>query len=183
MMYEYEIVLKNEKEKTYSVISWLLLLINLVTIILYSISFDLKNIFPLVFAIIAFATLFLAKYFKGLNEKFSYYFPFFFFAAAWFFTVYPWVGLVNLVFGALNMIARRKLIVRFLNDKVIYPSAFPRQIQWTEISNAVLKDDILTIDLKNNKLIQQKIDRIYTTINEDEFNDFCRQQLNVNQVI
>ena len=49
---------------------------------------------------------------------------------------------------------------------------------WKDISNVVLKDGILTIDLKNNKLIQSVISKESADINEREFNLFCKEQLN-----
>jgi hypothetical protein len=38
----------------------------------------------------------------------------------------------------------------------------------------ILKDGILTIDFRNDKLIQQEISE---SINEPEFNEFCRDSL------
>jgi hypothetical protein len=42
----------------------------------------------------------------------------------------------------------------------------------------MIKDGLLTIDFKNNRIIQQQIANISSGIDEKEFNDFCRQQLN-----
>lgn len=151
---------------------------NFITITLFTISYDFKNPALLILAMIAFTISLLAKYFKKSNEKLSSYLPFFLFSIAWFLTPYWWLGLINLFFGVLNTMARRKLAVYFYNDNLIYPSTFPQKILWTEINNVILKDGILTIDLKNNKLFQHSIDRTYTTINEKEFNEFCRQHLN-----
>ena len=75
------------------------------------------------------------------------------------------------------MYTRRKFEVIFSKDGIIYPS-FPRQtFLWPDVSNAILKDGMLTIDLKNNKLIQTVIDKESAlAINESEFNLFCRKQ-------
>ena len=45
----------------------------------------------------------------------------------------------------------------------------------------MMKDGLLTLDFKNNKLIQVFInkDRNDHDIDESDFNDFCRRQLNV----
>lgn len=51
-------------------------------------------------------------------------------------------------------------------------------IRWGQLNNLILKDDLLTIDLKNNKLIQQYLDESSGPVNEKEFNDFCQKQLN-----
>jgi hypothetical protein len=45
------------------------------------------------------------------------------------------------------------------------------------LNNAILKDGILTIDFKNNRVLQAEIEDRMNDVNEVEFNDFCRQQL------
>ena len=83
-----------------------------------------------------------------------------------------------IVFLFLDILAHRKLKLTVSENKIDYPS-FPRKvIEWNEITNLVLKDGLVTIDFKNNKLIQQLIDEKKMTIDEKEFNDFCKQQLN-----
>ncbi len=74
--------------------------------------------------------------------------------------------------------ATRKLSVWFYNrqNKITHPW-FIRPLLWNDLNNAILKDGILTIDFKNNKIIQQQIDELSASINEKEFNDFCKQQL------
>jgi len=62
-------------------------------------------------------------------------------------------------------------------DKINYTSFPVRAIQWNELNNVILKDGILTIDFRNNKIVQAEIDDVSNTINEKEFNDFCSQQL------
>jgi len=53
-----------------------------------------------------------------------------------------------------------------------------RSLRWEQLNNLVMKDGLVTIDLKNNKLIQQYLDESSITVNEKEFNDFCKKQLN-----
>lgn len=63
-------------------------------------------------------------------------------------------------------------------ENISYPS-FPRKdLEWKELSNVVLKDDLLTIDCKNNKVYQHLIKDSEQYAGEKEFNDFCRNQLN-----
>jgi hypothetical protein len=51
-------------------------------------------------------------------------------------------------------------------------------VSWDEVNNVILKDGLLTIDFKNNKLFQHIILNSEEDISEKEFNEFCRQQLN-----
>jgi hypothetical protein len=50
-------------------------------------------------------------------------------------------------------------------------------LEWGEINNALIKDGLITIDQKNNKLFQKEIDSGVSLHVEKEFNDFCRQQI------
>jgi len=52
-----------------------------------------------------------------------------------------------------------------------------RKIQWAAVANMILKDGLLTIDMKNNRIIQQYIDDAKTKVDQQEFNEFCRQHL------
>lgn len=51
-----------------------------------------------------------------------------------------------------------------------------RIVEWNELTNLVKKHDLLTLDFKNNKLLQVEIIN-GDDINENEFNQFCRGQL------
>jgi hypothetical protein len=68
-------------------------------------------------------------------------------------------------------------IVKVTEAGISYPS-FPKKfIGWQELNALILKDGLLTLDFRNNRLIQQNIAGQYNSVNEKEFNDFCTQQL------
>lgn len=57
-------------------------------------------------------------------------------------------------------------------------NSFPKKhFPWSDIQNAIIKDDIITIDFKNNKLIQKNINEPVTASIEQEFNAFCKEQI------
>jgi len=57
-------------------------------------------------------------------------------------------------------------------------NSFPaKKYQWHEVSNVILKDDIITIDLYNNKIIQREIDSDTDEDMQKEFNEYCRSHL------
>ncbi|MGC4232847.1 MAG: hypothetical protein QM594_07690 [Niabella sp.] len=93
---------------------------------------------------------------------------------------YTYLLLLNIFLWALYMISKRKLVIAADASQVVYPSFPEKKVAWQDISNIVLKDDVLTIDLKNNKIYQHLIEYADKEINEAEFNDFCRKQLMVN---
>ena len=47
---------------------------------------------------------------------------------------------------------------------------------WSQFNNIILKDNLLTLDFKNNQLLQLEPDST-ATINEQTFNDFCKSFL------
>jgi len=70
-----------------------------------------------------------------------------------------------------------KIIISEAN--IILPGLIGDKIvEWNELSNVVEKHDLLTLDFKNNKLLQVRVFNA-DNINEAEFNLFCRQQLEI----
>jgi hypothetical protein len=88
-----------------------------------------------------------------------------------------WMAIIPFIFVILFTVTIRKLSVIIATDKIVYPSFPKKNISWVELSNIILKDGLLTINFKNDKFIQQFIDDTKTLVNEQEFNDFCSQQL------
>jgi len=88
-------------------------------------------------------------------------------------------GGIQLLVLMLFLQAVRKPVVTVSGSSVTYPGFPVRNISWNELNNILLKDGLLTIDLKNNKLFQQPLDESETPVNEEEFNEFCRKQLGI----
>jgi hypothetical protein len=58
----------------------------------------------------------------------------------------------------------------------MYPSFPVKKIAWAEVDFVMLKDDILTIELLNNKLIQFTLNKqLASAIDADRFNRFCKE--------
>ena len=83
-----------------------------------------------------------------------------------------------LLFILLDYMAHKKLVVHVTHNTIVVPYMFQREVNWDEVANIILKDGLLTIDFKNNKLFQHIILNSDEDISEKEFNDFCEQQLN-----
>ena len=84
-------------------------------------------------------------------------------------------ALVLLVYGYLVKFLNQKPVIAITNEGITIKKLFASQsFQWNEFSNIVLKDGMLTLDFRNNKLIQVSIDENKTVIDENAFNDFCK---------
>ncbi len=109
--------------------------------------------------------------------------PFYRFAlmlAAWGWYFYPhgnYLAIVYLVAAVLEKPVKVQPEYAF-DKELIVSNSFPqKKYRWAEVSNVVLKDGILTIDLKNNTIIQKEVNEEVPLQDETDFNGFCRQRL------
>jgi hypothetical protein len=101
-------------------------------------------------------------------------------AMGWmFFTPAPWVGFFFLLLTFLEFQTKRPLEIGFDFDRVVINSLIKQEFAWSAFTNIILKDGLLTLDFKSNKLIQREVadDNEDDDADEDEFNDWCRQRL------
>jgi len=89
-----------------------------------------------------------------------------------------WAFIANIALWFLYTISKRKLVLTVSEQAVSYPSFPTKNMQWTDLNNVILKDDLLTIDCKNNKVYQHIIQNSEQYAQEKEFNEFCRNQFN-----
>jgi len=69
-----------------------------------------------------------------------------------------------------------ELIIVSISSVILPGLTSERIVEWSELANVIKRDDLLTLDFKNNRLMQVQV--INTDdIPENEFNQFCRQQL------
>ena len=60
---------------------------------------------------------------------------------------------------------------------ITFTTLLQKEYEWKEINNLLLKEGILTVDYKNNKLFQQEIESEVNPSLEKEFNQYCRAKL------
>ena len=71
--------------------------------------------------------------------------------------------------------------IGFGEKEIVISGLWPKKIRWSELNNVIWKDGIITIDYKNNNLLQRETDddeedEDYDAT-EEEFNDYCEEQL------
>lgn len=60
----------------------------------------------------------------------------------------------------------------------IVVNTFPKKnFPWSAVENVVIKEDYITIDFKNNQLIQKQINEPVAENIKNEFNTFCKEQI------
>ncbi len=96
------------------------------------------------------------------------------------FQPYNWVGFIYLIMAALERYALLSPEIGFSPDHIRINGWPEKKYAWSEFSNVMLKDGILTMDFRNNKLFQKETDDTEDPEydgSEEEFNQFCIDQL------
>ncbi|KAA9038486.1 hypothetical protein FW778_13060 [Ginsengibacter hankyongi] len=176
-MLQFEITLKNSKVKSYRFIALLIVFLNF-AVFIYLLFFD-KYFYDAAASLFLVAVYCLYRFYISKKNKTGFFmdeFSFFILAGSWVaLQNYPVVAAYILT-GILYYVALQKIQFGFDDNsirKINFPTA---EYQWNQLSNVVLRDDILTLDFNNNKLIQSEIEN-GKNVNEIEFNEFAQQQL------
>jgi hypothetical protein len=176
-MPQFEITLKNYKIKSYRFIALLIVLFNL-AIFIYLQFFD-KYFYDAAASLFLIAVYGLYRFYIAKKNKSGFYMDevsFFILAGCWVaIRNYP-IAIGCLLMGILYHISLQKLLFVFNNISVKKINFPPSEYSWSEFSNVMLRDNILTLDFDNNKLIQLEIEN-EKNINEVEFNEFAHHQL------
>ena len=88
-----------------------------------------------------------------------------------------WLSAAMIILAFLDFNVRKKSTVDFSDDH-IEMNVFPKRIfLWEQMVNVILKDRILTLDFKDDRLIQTEIAEESWKIHEGIFNEYCRERL------
>lgn len=182
---QYNFVIKNVKTKKYKAISQLLIIFNLLGFILLFLKDEtvISKNYWLLFSIFATGAYTFFAFIEWLLKKpvadSWHRFIFGYCAVSWYFEKYWWLSIILLMFVLLDILSHRKLVVSVTDKKIIIPSFPVKEAGWNELNNLILKDDLLTIDFKNNKLFQHLVFNSDKDVNEKEFNEFCKSRLTI----
>ncbi|MBC7947238.1 MAG: hypothetical protein H7Y42_05110 [Chitinophagaceae bacterium] len=181
-MNKFQLVLKNEKLKTYRMIRFILLLLNLGGMVLLLVQAETgrQMIWPII-TIISISFFFLFTIIEFANHTFSYdgwpRLIYIWSAIAWLKTEFWWLAILLVGLAILDYLTHRRQVVTVSKEHISYPSLSNKTIEWDELSNIILKDGWLTIDFKNNKLIQYPVVLGDNEFREKDFNEFCTKRL------
>ncbi|MEP7252363.1 MAG: hypothetical protein ABI683_08285 [Ginsengibacter sp.] len=176
-MQQFEIILKNEKIKGYQFLATLLVFINL-AVFIFLLSSDVKR-WPALAALFFSFTYFTLRFFKARKSKNKNYTDgiiFLILALCWVLLQNYLPALACIVIAGLYQLAMQKLKFVF-NEEKVEKSNFPKTAyNWNAFSNVMIRDNILTLDLVNNKLIQVEIEN-EESVDELQFNEFAKQHI------
>ena len=88
-----------------------------------------------------------------------------------------WLIFVFVLLAFLEYQAKLPLEIGFSPKQVVFNSLIRKRYAWSDLTNVLLKDGLLTVDFQNNKLFQKLVDDGENEATEEEFNDWCRKHL------
>ena len=96
----------------------------------------------------------------------------------WFYFGMYMLGIMLILFTLFGYFANKEKVIIFSDEGILYPSFPEKNYLWNEVVQVVCKDDILSIDLKNNQLMQFKIGKEFSEkFDAHRFNEFCKQNV------
>jgi hypothetical protein len=177
----FEIPIPNERLKTYKWLTFAMLTLNFL-----GFGFVLvmtKGSITIWATILLFLNVIPWCYFL-LNKKHTKFFQlaiiFAVSAIGWFVFGNTIMGILLLIFTAIGFYANKPTIIHFSETEIIYPSFPPKVYAWQNVTQVICKDDVLSIDLKNNTFIQHQIEKVFgEKFDQVKFNSWCAKQVGV----
>ena len=178
MHYDFVVTLKRESARKTDLVSLLLILLSIFFFSYTQIRNGINYVLCAAIAILLTGLIInFYKYQKGKEVMFRYGLL----AGGFFWLFMPymqWMIILYILSFYLEVHAKYPLEIGFEKEGVVVNSLVKKKIQWSELQSVILKDGLLTLDFKNNRLFQkQVIDDDCPDANEDEFNAYCDYNL------
>ncbi len=182
-MDKFVVTLPNERANTYKWVSFIIAFMSMLFLVFVRSRTENETLrfftgLGFIWIITSFPSYWLAKF---QNKIIIILIPTFASSLIWLFSGFYLLGIISCLFSFFGFISNRKQAVKVSEAGVIYPSFPSKLFEWKEIDQVLVKDDVLTIDLKNNKLIQISIlEKENEKLDTNLFNAFCRKLIQAN---
>jgi len=180
MIYPYVVTLKNQQTRYLDMLGLLLSLVSVLFFVRVMINSTHVGLAYLLGSIFIVGVLAWNLYQSKIKKKKVYYSRALLIAAlVWMkMPFYQWLSFVFIILALLEYQAKYSIEIGFSEKEVVWNSFFKKKYAWSQFSNIVLKDGLLTLDFSNNKVVQREVeDDEEDDADEEEFNNFCRNQL------
>ena len=186
MRYQYVVILKKDGERATDVLSVLLCFLSILLFVFaYGSSFfeggaGWESYLLLLAAGVLLAGLIINAILRRRKRQVRYRYLLLVAAVGWIgMTAVPWVAVFFFLLAFLEYQTKRPLEIGFDKDRVVINTLIKQRYDWTVFNNIVLKDGLLTLDFKNNRLMQKEVvdDDDEDNADEEEFNAYCRERL------
>jgi hypothetical protein len=180
MVQQFTLILKDNTQKAFNSFIWFLLFLHLVAAAVISINSSDKDQHVIAIgAIVVFTVmavlLFLFKDQLKLYQSITFILMILFWLllSSWL----PAIAVILMIVFAYRVSKTKSSAAVNAEKIIITTSLFKKNYSWPQIENIVLKDHLLSIDLKNNQLLQTEIAAESYDLDEASFNQFCNGQL------
>jgi hypothetical protein len=93
-----------------------------------------------------------------------------------------WFAIFTIVHILLFIETRKGTKIKLDEEKVLLQGPFLKKQQgWQAFDNIVARDGLITLDYKNNKLVQLELDHTKSKLDEISFNEYCKKVLTHNK--
>lgn len=175
-IYQYIVVIKNRHNRFVNLTGFFL---SFGSAVLFLREMVIQNkIIPVYLAGVAFITGIIIWNLFKIKNQLPVHFSKALLIAAIVWTKMPYLQFMVFVFAALALFeyqAKHALEIGFSDKQIVFNTLIKKKYSWKDIDNVVLKDGLLTIDFKNNKLFQKEIDGEDKEADEEEFNNWVRE--------
>ncbi len=177
--FDFVITLRRPDAVLFNFISQLMLFLSLLAFV-YTAIYAPK---PLGYYFVIISALLVATWvyvrFFSRSEYVSYKIPLVIAAVGWLYEpgVYKLVAVLLGVAFLLEKQVKFAEEIGFDNDGLTFNSFPSKSYRWNELANVILKDGLITVDFKNNKILQKELESDVSGDLEKEFNEFCSRKL------
>lgn len=181
--FDFIVVLKSKSTNVIDLISFFMLIIAVVffsysSILMYNANgVTPKFVLLLVWILGIVGWILFAKKQHSKGNKLSYRFALMIAAWGWFMVNVWYLALIFLIAAIIERGVKTLPEWAFDENEIVFNSFPTKKYTWTELNNVVLKFGMLTIDFKNNKIVQGEVNDDVPAEVEKEFNEFCAAQL------
>ncbi len=179
-VFDYVVVLKNQHKKATERTGWLLCIFSALpyaaTIYITPKNWGIYIVFFILLSLL------IGIIIDRKKKKALRFMPFLLVAAAglYLFSSIPYVGSLYLLAGLAESWLSKKKEIGFSSNEIAISGMIPKKILWSDLNNVLIKDGLLTMDYKNNRVFQahtdDEEDEDYE-VEDDEFNAYCRKNL------
>ena len=178
-IYQYVIVIRNQHTTLINIFGLSLCIVSLLFFSIQQSEAD-RIIVPYLIGIIAITGLLLWNAYKVLYTDKQIYFsrPLLLTGLVWTSMPYmQWLVFVFAVLAVLEYQAKHALEIGFSANEIVFNTLIKKRFSWRDINNVILKDGLLTVDFRSNRIFQKEIDSGEQEATEEEFNNWCRKHL------
>ena len=182
--YNYVITLKSPGFTFINAISQLLLFLFLVTYFFYLFRIGMfgQNLWLIIIPLLIIA-LWLYGWIRSANQNFLVHYRIELMIAAMAWILLPlipqhhWIGWGYALMAVIERWVKAPDEFGFTKEAVVRNTFPKKKYEWVEIENVLIKDNLFTLDLRSNKIIQKELEEPIADELEKEFNEFCKKQL------